>query len=280
MDTTKIKAFLLAEKYGSFSKVAEAFSYTPSALSHMADSLEEELGVKLFVRNHRGVVLTQAGQQLRGKFEAVLEAETALLSEAEKLSCRQEETLRIGAFSSVALHLLPMILRSFKKENPGVKTSVLVEDSWQENDLDMIFTDSYCPDAKTAWYPILKEPYVVAAPEGLMPNKTAITRDELYALPFIQTSDEVLDDYFQYGKFQETVKLRSIENETAVSMVKEKLGVAVLPALTVQNGPVGVRVLELLPELTRTIGVQYKKKGLSATAQKFLKHLKKEYGKL
>ena len=50
MDTVRIKAFLLAVKYGSFSKAAEELSYTPSALSHIADAMEEETGAKNLLR--------------------------------------------------------------------------------------------------------------------------------------------------------------------------------------------------------------------------------------
>lgn len=282
MDTTKIKAFLLAQKHKSFSKVAKVFSYTPSALSHMADSLEEELGVKLFNRTNSGVELTEAGKQLYDKFAAVIDAENALLNAAAKLVQEQEEILRIGTYSSVALHILPVVLHSFKKENPGVKTSVLVEDSmhdWLNNDdLDIIFTDRDHPDNTTQWYPIMEDEYVVAVPERMLPEKWVITKEELYAFPFIQINEAVLDEYFDYSKFKEIIRIQSIENETAVSMVKENIGVTVLPRLTLQNSPAGVKVLELTPKLTRTIGIQYKRGNLSLTTQRFLKHMKRRYG--
>ena len=70
MDTTRIKAILLAAKYKNLSRAAEEFSYTPSALSHMADALEAELGVKLLLRTRAGVSLTEAGEQLKEKMEA------------------------------------------------------------------------------------------------------------------------------------------------------------------------------------------------------------------
>ena len=64
METMKIKAILAAAKYQTLSRAAEDFSYTPSALSHMADAFEEELGVKLpeddYV-NFNGYVLAAVG---------------------------------------------------------------------------------------------------------------------------------------------------------------------------------------------------------------------------
>ena len=75
MDTLKIKTILSAVENKSFSKTAETLSYTPSALSHMADSLEQELGVKLLKRTPKGVELTENGEKLKDKMQAVLDAE-------------------------------------------------------------------------------------------------------------------------------------------------------------------------------------------------------------
>ena len=75
MDTLKIKAFLLVVKHKNFSLAAKELSYTPSALSHIADSLENELGVKLFNRTRKGVEITEDGKML---YEILLEGkETA-----------------------------------------------------------------------------------------------------------------------------------------------------------------------------------------------------------
>lgn len=281
MDTTKIKAFLLAEKHKSFSKVAKEFSYTPSALSHMADALEQELGIKLFNRSHNGVEITEAGKQLYEKFAAVIDAENALQEAAAEIAKGQEGVLRIGTYSSVARHILPEILHSFKTEYPTVKTSVLVEDSmrdWLENDeLDVIFTDEYHLDHITQWYPIMEDRYVAAVPAAWFPEESTISREVLYAYPFIQVEEAVLEEYFTYSKFQEIIQIKSIENETAVSMVNEQIGVTVLPALTMKNCPEGVRVLELTPKLSRMIGVQYKHCKNALTTERFVRHLKKKY---
>ena len=62
MDIAKIKVVLLALEKKSFSKAAEELSYTPSALSHIADSLESELGVKILNRTFTGIELTENGK--------------------------------------------------------------------------------------------------------------------------------------------------------------------------------------------------------------------------
>ena len=281
MDTTKIKAFLLAEKYKSFSKVAQEFSYTPSALSHMADALEKELGVKLFDRTHHGVQITEAGRQLYDKFSAVIEAEEALLDAANQIAKRQAEVLRIGTYSSIARHILPEILHSFKRAFPSVNTSVLVEDNIQDllrsDALDVIFTDEYNPDCDTRWYPITEDRYMAVVPEQWFPERDSVTKEELYDYPFIRLDEAVLDAYFTYSEFREIIRIQSIENETAVSMVKGNIGVTVLPNLNMSTCPEGVKVLTLTPKLTRMIGIQYKSGNVSAATERFVRHIQKKY---
>ncbi len=279
MDTTKINAFLLIAKHKSFSKVAKEFSYTPSALSHMADALEKELGVILFKRTHYGVELTAAGEQLYDKFLAVVEAENALKKAAEEAAREQETVLRIGTYSSIARHMLPEILHEFKKEYPAVKTTIMVEDNicqqLKNDSLDIIFTDEFRRTDATEWCPIMEDRYVVAAPETLFTGKTAVSKEELYVHPFIRVDEGVLDAYFDYSKFREIIRIQSIENETAVSMVKGNIGIAVMPSLTMNTCPAGVKVLELTPKLSRTIGVQYKRDTAALAVERFVKHLKK-----
>jgi len=281
MDAVKCKAFLLIDQYKNFSKVAKELSYTPSALSHMADALEKELGVVLFRRTHSGVELTEAGKQLRDKFAAIIEAEDALRKAADEVARQQETVLRIGTYSSIARHILPEILRDFKAEHPGVKTSILVEDNSHEhlkNDtLDIIFTDEYHLVDTTQWCPIMEDRYVVAVPEKEFSGRTEVCREELYDYPFIRVDEAVLDAYFTYTDFREIIRVQSIENETAVSMVKENIGIAVMPSLTMKNCPPGVRVLELVPKLSRTIGVQYKRGTASLATERFVKHLQAKY---
>ena len=212
MDTIKIKTFLEVAEHKSFSYVARGFSYTPSAVSHMADALEAELGVRLFERTRKGVDLTPDGKKLYDYFAAFDKAEKALFTAAQKLAREKQESLHIGAFSSVALHILPDVLQSFRMKNPSIKTSLLVEDDiWyrlKDGSLDVVLADEYNIDKTVQWHPIMEDAY------------------------------------------------------------------AVLPRLPLQNCPAGVKVLDLLPQKTRTIGLQYRKDSVSEVTEKFIEHMK------
>ena len=123
MDVSKIKALLLAVEKKSFSKAAEELSYTPSAFSHIVDSIEEELGIKILNRTFNGVELNENGKLLLDKLTALITAEKELLASAKNLNVKNER-LRIGAYSSIAQHILPEIINKFKQENPFIKVSI------------------------------------------------------------------------------------------------------------------------------------------------------------
>ena len=64
METARCRAFVVAADTGSFSKAAEALSYTPSGVNQLVTALEKELGFPLFRRNTKGVSLTENGRLL------------------------------------------------------------------------------------------------------------------------------------------------------------------------------------------------------------------------
>ena len=92
MDTKKTKALLLALERGSLTAAAEELGYTQSGLTHMMNSLEDELGIRLLVRSKGGVKLSPAGEILLPRLRELtacaeeLEREIEVLREQKKIS--------------------------------------------------------------------------------------------------------------------------------------------------------------------------------------------------
>jgi DNA-binding transcriptional LysR family regulator len=109
---------------GTIAAVAQALSYTPSAVSQQLSTLEREAGVDLLERTGRGVQLTAAGQILVEHTEHVLadleRAEAALAAVRQGLI----GTLRLGAFPSAARVLLPAALVALGRDHPGLDLMV------------------------------------------------------------------------------------------------------------------------------------------------------------
>lgn len=282
MDTLKIRALLSAVKHKSLSKAAEEIAYTPSALSHMADSLEAELGVRLLKRTPFGVELTEDGQLLYEKLEAVSNAEKELLRSAAALSTQKGLELKIGTYSSISQHILPEFLKSFKKANPDVKVAIRVGNdlrTWLEEGIsDVIFADTGVL-GQNEWVPIMTDPFVAIVPADSFIGRKSVVREELYAYSYIATNESFLNGYFDERRFKEVIRFDSVDDVSVISMVNERIGIAVLPSLAFKKQYKGVRALKLKPKITRELGFAYKESAaLSVGAAKFISYLKSEIG--
>ena len=277
MDTMKIRAVLAAAKHGSLSKAAQEFSYTPSALSHLLASFEEELGVRLFERSAKGVTLSAQGRDLLPKFEAMLHAEQEIFDTVMALIAKNGSEVRIATYSSISRNFLSRFLADFKKEHPEIALSVHVADDltgWLENGrADVIFADNNVIPEKEL-VPIATDRYWAVAPEGLLGEKESITREELYDLPHIYTDDEYLQTVFEKGRFRELIYFKSDDDHAVIQMVRSGMGVAVMPELVLQGNMRGVSLLELTPAVTRTLGFAVKKGNSSLAVAKLVKCVK------
>ena len=64
MYNPQLETFIHVVEAGSFNKAAEKSYITPSAVIKQVNLLEKNLGVQLFIRTHRGLILTEAGKSL------------------------------------------------------------------------------------------------------------------------------------------------------------------------------------------------------------------------
>ncbi len=119
------KAFSAVAKCSSFSLAASELYMTQSAISQQIKSLEESLGVTLFIRGRNGATLTPQGEIL---FEYVKKA-LALFSSAEnrlaKLSELESGSLRIAAGDTISKHYLLPILEKYNTAYPKVKLQII-----------------------------------------------------------------------------------------------------------------------------------------------------------
>ena len=125
MANSKYRAFAKVAELGSITRAAGQLGYTQSGVSHLVATLEEDLGVGLLVRSKSGTILTEEGKALLPYINRILEAEQDLKNKVLDIRGLSTGNLRIGTFSSVAIHWLPGLLSGFKARYPGVEISVV-----------------------------------------------------------------------------------------------------------------------------------------------------------
>ena len=118
MDLDRLKLFLQIVSLGSMSAAARAVHLTQPAISRNIPLLEEALGVALFQRRGRGLVLTPAGRALVPRAQAILLQKDALRLEVSRCAERDYFDLRLGTIDSVATFLMPKLVAPLHRDFP------------------------------------------------------------------------------------------------------------------------------------------------------------------
>ncbi|MDT0196721.1 LysR family transcriptional regulator [Arthrobacter sp. AB6] len=148
-DLHKLRLLRELKLRGTVTAVAEALSYSPSTVSQHLAQLESQVGVKLMEQVGRRLVLTPAADVLIAHTEAVMtQLERA---EADMAATRTGAVglLRVGAFQTVALGLVPLMLTTLREQHPGLRVEVghLEERQAQAavlaRDFDLVVTEDF-----------------------------------------------------------------------------------------------------------------------------------------
>src|SRR2546423_3587325 len=130
-----LAGFEAAARHLSFTKAGEELFLTQSAVSRQIKELEDQLGVALFHRRHRALVLTEAGQQFYATAAQVI---TTMRTATERLraqSGRKRPLSLTTTHSFAALWLIPR-LAGFTRTHPGVDVRIMAETKVQDLDRD------------------------------------------------------------------------------------------------------------------------------------------------
>ena len=270
MDTKKLKALLTALNKGSLTAAAEELGYTQSGLTHMMNSLEEELGVKLLVRSKSGVLLSTVGQELLPLMRSVAESVDELEQTAEKLRLKSVTNLRLGAFSSVAGHWLPGIISAMRQINPELGVSILVKpideiyEAVRRDELDcaiISYQASLC--SGLTWVPLKEDPLMAILPKDYKfsgdsyPVKSF--EGEEFLMPSFRFDMDIIPLFGSNGsKINPIIRYTNLDDAAIASMVAHGLGLSILSELIVKSvKEEGIRALPLDPPASRSMGVIY-----------------------
>ncbi|AUX92722.1 DNA-binding transcriptional regulator DsdC [Mixta gaviniae] len=142
---SRMYTFEAAARHESFAHAAGELSLSPSAVSHQINQLEEELGIQLFARSHRKVILTEEGRRLFWTVKRSLEA-----LNRELLDIKNQQlsgTLTIYSRPSIAQCWLVPALGDFARRYPAIVLNVLTGNDYidfQQSGIDLAiyFDDS------------------------------------------------------------------------------------------------------------------------------------------
>ena len=267
MDIKKLDALLLAVERGSLTAAADEMGYTQSGLTNMMNSLEGELGLELLIRSKSGVRLTTAGEALLPYMRSLSAESRALERAAEAFRQNSVDTLRLGAYSSVARQWLPAVLAEFRKEYPDTDVPMAVggiPDIYEKlrgDALDCAIVSYSEPHCQGLHYiPLRDDPLVAVLPGAYQPEARTFPVSGFSGVEFLMPSGGFEADITpvfgqRVEKVASRVRYTNLDDAAIVSMVEHKLGVSILTELVMRDMPYNVRALPLDPPASRHLGI-------------------------
>lgn len=192
-----LRAFECAARHLSFTRAAEELNVTQTAISHQIRRLEDELGVRLFMRLKDGLALTEEGNAyLPGIRSAFLELR---YSTEKLLESSNNSVLTISTLVSVASKWLLPRLPSFREAHPQIDVRIsasteLVDFRKGGIDAAIRYGDGNWPGLRADWL-MSDEIFPVCSPRLLASDKSLKTPADLAHHPLLQVSGLTANDW-------------------------------------------------------------------------------------
>lgn len=263
MTFAQLRALHAVALTGSVTRAAEQLLMTQPAVSHAIRGLERELGVSLLVRRSDGVALTSVGAAVAERASIILTQLEGLRADAAAAAEQHGTTLRIGVLPSANARLMPALLREFGAAHPEVRVRLLEGSDGEV--LDWLRTGAV--DVAVVAEPsddLLAAPLAVDDLLAVLPIDHALAAQEAVAIadlarePFIMPAGgcgPIISGLARAAgvRLRRHYEVRDTASITA--MVRERLGVTVMPELSIPDDRAGLRVLALDPPAQRRLSL-------------------------
>ena len=264
MALDKYQTLMSVVDCGSLTRAAAELGVTQSAVSHSLDSLEKELGFTVIRRSRAGVQLTSEGERLLPAVRGLLAAAEQLNQTASSIRGLESGTVRIGAFTSVAVHWLPPVLKEFQQDYPKVDFKLLngdyhdVEQWLADGSVDVGFV-AMPAGVDCECIPLLEDRLLAILPRhSRFENYPKFPLVECETEPFIsllQSSDHDARRALEAAGVKPNVRFYTKDDYAVIAMVEQGLGISIMPELLLKGRHDDLQILPLIPEAKRTIGL-------------------------
>ena len=285
MDNNLLKymAFVKTVETGSFTKAVESLHYAQSSVSKMIADLEKEWNLVLLERDRNGVHLTTSGEQVLPFARMLIDDYRRLESRVNEINGIETGMIRIGTFSSVAIHWLPNIFAEFQKDFPGIEYEMLMGDyeeveRWiEEGRVDCGFLRLPTRPAFDT-ISLKKDEYLVVLPKGHpLCEQEQIDIHQLENQPFLlleHGGKTEVSDLLEKSQVHPQIRFTTWEDYAIMAMVEKGLGIGILPELILKKIPYEIEVRRLAEPYYREIGIAVKDRSrMSPATEKFMEYL-------
>lgn len=246
MEIRQLKAFLAIAEAKTFTAGAKETGVTQAAISMQIRQLEDEVGLPLFTRTPRRVLLTEAGEHLLERARAIMREHDIALAELAELGGAEHGRLRIGSSSSTfAANQLPKILTELRKKYLNAEitvsagTSQRLVDKITHGEIDIAFVSLPVENSMITTESLFTDEIVaIGHPSHPLAKKRAIAPAILAEQPLILgerggNTRRMIDDFFEDAGLKPNVVMELSRQEAVNEMVENNLGVGTAGAKTI-----------------------------------------------
>lgn len=272
MNIRDLKYFVAVAELEHFGRAAEQCYVSQPTLSGQIKKLESTLGVTLFERTNRKVMLTEIGHQILRHAKQVLAEVDTLQEAATYAGDPLGGKFRLGAFPTLAPYFFPSIVPKIKESLPQLrlilmeeKTDRLIE-HLKDGTLDAAFLALPVEDGFLISQALFEDEFVLALPPGHpwgasssidqhnLQDQTLLLLEEGHCL-----RDQSLDVCGRHGVAEEQ-DFKATSLETLRQMVKAGTGMTFMPAIAIHRHEKGIHYVPFNdPKPFRSIGLVWRK---------------------
>ena len=234
MELRALRYFLTIAYVVNFSRAADILHVTQPTMSRQMAQLEEELGVKLFQRTTRNVVLTEDGMLLRRRAEEILSLTDKATQEMMQQGQELEGTISISSGEYEAFNILTDYIKSFSEQYPKVHFNIISESADRARDhlerglVDVAVMLEPVDTGKFEAVPLpSNEQYtVLMRPDDPLARLKEIRQKDLAGKPLIMPFRRVGPNKRWMGKYYDEENFRFTTNlpNNAAALVAKGLG--------------------------------------------------------
>jgi len=247
MELRQVRQFVALSEALNFHRAAKALNISQPPLSISIRKLEQELGVTLFDRQARGVILTEAGQAALPYARKILRDVDAMGDAINATVEGMGGRLNVGFVGSAVYALLPKVVPLFRAQRPAVDlrlreaTTLEIIRGVESGDLDIGVLRTPALDVgDIVLEPLYREEMILLLPPNHpLRDRASIRLEDLRDEPFIGHDRTRLPNYwnlslgaFDAAGFQPRIVEEAAHMHTLIALVESGIGVALAPAVS------------------------------------------------
>lgn len=283
MELSQIRYFLEAAKTQHITKSAEKLHIAQPALTKSIHKLESELGVPLFTKKGRNIILTQYGEYLTEKLQPLITSLDTLQIDLSNMVNTENHTIRLSVLAASTLVTKAII--EYKKKHPQVNFHVLQNPEHELYDIEITTNLFYNSKEFENDRFVCTEKIFLAVPDTKKyENKKSMNlcdaKDEGFISLFgSKQLRSICDKFCHHAGFEPNIIFESDSPDAVKNMIGANLGIGFWPEFTwgaVNN--INVKLLEIEnPICKRDILITYKDIKTNSTYSKDFFEFLKQY---